>query len=75
MNTYNVLFLTYLFPPLGGGGVQRSAKFFKYLPPCSWSPVAVAARPNRRNIIEQGLDQTLLNDVPHDSAIFRCGVS
>ena len=68
-----VLLLTYFFPPLGGGGVQRSAKFFKYLPIFGWSPVVIAARPNRRNTIEQGLDQTLLRDVANEKAIFRCG--
>lgn len=67
-----VLFLTYFFPPLGGGGVQRSAKFFKYLPALNWSPIAVAALPNRRNTIEQSLDPTQLRDVTDDDAVYRC---
>ena len=27
-----VLMFAYYFPPLGGGGVQRTAKYVKYLP-------------------------------------------
>lgn len=31
-----VLFISYAFPPTGGGGVQRSVKFAKYLPEFGW---------------------------------------
>ena len=31
-----VLFVSYLFPPTGGVGVQRVAKFVKYLPEFGW---------------------------------------
>ncbi len=37
-----VLFLAYYFPPMGGAGVQRVAKFIKYLPDYSYTPVVVA---------------------------------
>ncbi len=33
-----VLLVAYLFPPTGGAGVQRAAKFVKYLPQHGWSP-------------------------------------
>jgi glycosyltransferase involved in cell wall biosynthesis len=36
--TKRVLFVSYLFPPVGGAGVQRAAKFVKYLPSCGWLP-------------------------------------
>lgn len=36
-----VLFLSYGFPPRGGGGVQRTAKFAKYLPDFNWLPTVV----------------------------------
>lgn len=36
-----VLFIAYLFPPRGGGGVQRSAKFVKYLPEFGWLPTVI----------------------------------
>lgn len=35
--------MTYEFPPTGGGGVQRVAKFSRYLPESGWTPVVVAA--------------------------------
>jgi len=38
-----VLFLSYFFPPLGGGAVLRAVKFVKYLPACGWRPLVVAA--------------------------------
>jgi glycosyltransferase involved in cell wall biosynthesis len=37
-----VLFLAYYFPPLGGAGVQRSAKFTRYLPDFGYEPIVVA---------------------------------
>jgi glycosyltransferase involved in cell wall biosynthesis len=54
-----LLILTYEFPPDGGGGVQRLAKFARYLPDSGWEPVVVAAehRPGRP------LDPTLLQEV------------
>lgn len=36
-----LLFLAYHFPPLGGGGVQRSVKFAKHLPALGYEPVVV----------------------------------
>jgi glycosyltransferase involved in cell wall biosynthesis len=36
-----VLFLAYHFPPIGGGGVQRSVKFARYLPEHGYEPVVV----------------------------------
>ena len=56
--------IAYFFPPLGGGGVQRSSKFVKYLPHQGWTPVVLTVQPNRRNRIEQGVDRSLLADIP-----------
>ncbi len=43
----NVLFISYAYPPTGGGGVQRSVKFVKYLPKFGWRPtVLTAANPS-----------------------------
>ncbi|UCH78678.1 MAG: glycosyltransferase [Candidatus Coatesbacteria bacterium] len=39
----DVLFLSYFFPPLGGGAVLRAVKFVKYLPAFGWRPLVVAA--------------------------------
>lgn len=43
-----VLYLTFYFPPLGGGGVQRAVKFAKYLPEFGFEPVVVTGRVDRR---------------------------
>jgi glycosyltransferase involved in cell wall biosynthesis len=39
-----VLMLAYFFPPLGGAGVQRTAKFVKYLPQSGWEPTVITTR-------------------------------
>jgi glycosyltransferase involved in cell wall biosynthesis len=54
-----VLILTYEFPPSGGGGVQRIAKFAKYLPHSGWHPIVVAANP----VPGRARDESLLADV------------
>jgi glycosyltransferase involved in cell wall biosynthesis len=36
-----VLMLAYYFPPLGGGGVQRTLKHVKYLPQAGFAPIVV----------------------------------
>ncbi len=40
----NVLFISYLFPPVAGGGVQRSSKFVKYLPQFGWHPIVLTVK-------------------------------
>lgn len=39
-----VLFIAYYFPPVAGGGVQRLAKFVKYLPAAGWLPVVLTVQ-------------------------------
>jgi len=67
-----VLMLCYYFPPLAGGGVQRSAKFAKYLPQSGWAPLVISVEPNRRNTIEQGLDPNSLSDCGDPLEVRRC---
>lgn len=40
-----LLFIAYYFPPIGGGGVQRSLKFVKYLPEHRITPLVLTASP------------------------------
>jgi len=40
-----VLVIAYYFPPLAMGGVQRIAKFCKYLPEHGWKPVVLTSVP------------------------------
>jgi len=39
-----VLFIAYLFPPVAGGGVQRSSKFVKYLPHFGWELIVLTVK-------------------------------
>lgn len=41
-----VLVLAYYFPPMGLSGVQRIAKFVKYLPEFGWEPVVLTVDPS-----------------------------
>lgn len=65
----NVLFIAYHFPPSGGPGVQRSAKFVKYLPQFGWQPLVLTAA--EQDIEYLAKDRTLLDDMP-EASIVRC---
>jgi glycosyltransferase involved in cell wall biosynthesis len=54
-----VLVLTYEFPPSGGGGVQRVAKFARYLSGNGWEPLVVCAE----HVPGRPLDQELYSEV------------
>ena len=56
-----VLIMTYEFPPAGGSGVQRVAKFARYLPEFGWRPVVLTSDFQRRR--GRLADDTLLADV------------
>ncbi len=58
-----LLFIAYHFPPSGGGGVQRSLKFVKYLPGFGYDPLVLTAEPNREHRWTP-TDQALLDEVP-----------
>jgi glycosyltransferase involved in cell wall biosynthesis len=62
-----VLFIAYDFPPGGGPGVQRPAKFAKYLPDFGWQPVVVTATPDSYPV----LDYTLAAEVPPATPVYR----
>jgi glycosyltransferase involved in cell wall biosynthesis len=55
----NVLIISYFFPPLGGPGVQRIAKFVKYLPDFGWNPIVLTVK----NIEYIAYDKTLEKEV------------
>jgi glycosyltransferase involved in cell wall biosynthesis len=61
------LLITYRFPPQGGGGVQRTLKFTKYLRDFGWEPVVQTAR----NPFWPLWDETLLRDVPPGTRVCR----
>jgi glycosyltransferase involved in cell wall biosynthesis len=65
----SVLFLSYLFPPRGGAGVQRSLKFAKYLPQYHWRPLIVANGGIAEDKVTRIQDPTLLRDLPGDTVV------
>jgi glycosyltransferase involved in cell wall biosynthesis len=62
----NALMLCFYFPPVGGPGTQRSAKFVKYLPGCGWTPVVIGAE-----FAGEHQDPTLMGDIPPEAVIRR----
>lgn len=65
-----VLFLAHTFPPMGGAGVQRNAKFVKYLPEFGYAPSVVTG-------VGSGAarwtpsDQTLVSEIPPEATVTR----
>jgi glycosyltransferase involved in cell wall biosynthesis len=54
-----LLVIAYMFPPVGGAGVQRTAGFVRHLPGRGWSPSVLAGRPHGY----WGYDPTLLQGI------------
>lgn len=50
-----LLVLAYYFPPMGGSGVQRIAKFAKYLPDHGWQPTVLTVAPGGYFAYDPGL--------------------
>ena len=59
--------ISYFFPPLGGGGVQRTLKFVKYLSKFNWQSLVLTAK----NTGYHARDNTLLSDVPKGTNVTR----
>jgi len=62
-----VLFIAYQFPPVGGAGVQRIAKFSKYLPEHGWSVSGLTVS----NPSVPLMDTSLCSDIPPATMIRR----
>jgi glycosyltransferase involved in cell wall biosynthesis len=65
-----VLFIAYHFSPLGGAGVQRNAKFARYLPEFGYEP-AVVTGPGIGSDRWTPPDPTLEADIPPGTAVHR----
>lgn len=65
-----VLVLAYYYPPYGGGGVQRTTKYVKYLRQHGWEPVVVTINEDKIPL----RDESLLNDVPEGLEIIRTDI-
>jgi glycosyltransferase involved in cell wall biosynthesis len=66
-NPRKVLFIAYLFPPVGGSGVQRSSKFVKYLPQFGWKPLVLTVK----EPYDFYSDEDLMKDVAGKCTIYR----
>lgn len=66
-----VLIIAYYFPPVGGGGVQRTAKFVKYLPEFGWKPVVLTVKEKVYRKKNRPSDATLLDDIPKGVQVVR----
>ncbi len=65
--TQRVLIVAYVFPPVGGAGVQRVTKFVKYLPEFGWEATVLTTE----NPSVPLTDESLLADVPPQTKIVR----
>jgi glycosyltransferase involved in cell wall biosynthesis len=61
------LLISYRFPPQGGGGVQRTLKYTKYLRQFGWEPVVHTAL----NPYWPVWDESLLTDVPEGVSVYK----
>ena len=64
-----VLIISYYFPPMGMGGVQRALKFAKYLPSFGWQPIVLTVK----DVDYFAKDYTLLEELSIDAKIIRTG--
>ena len=69
-----VLLISYYFPPLGGAGVQRSAKFVRYLPDFGYEPVVVTG-PGVAGGRWAPTDATLASDTSGAREVLRVGTT
>lgn len=65
----SVLMVAFVFPPIGGSGVQRTTKFVKYLPDFGWQPTVVCCEDGSH--FGLAFDHTLLADVPAEARVLR----
>ena len=63
----NVLMISYLFPPVGGIGVQRPLKFVRYLGQYDWRVTVLTTD----GVYSATMDQKLLNEIPNEVQVVR----
>lgn len=67
MSTKRVLVVAYMFPPVGGAGVQRVTKFIKYLPEFGWEATVLTVE----NPSVPVFDESLLAEIPPQTRVVR----
>lgn len=71
-----LLFVAYLFPPVGGlgsAGSQRAAKFVRYLPEFDWAPVVLTGKLDTYESYLK-FDESLSEKVPAEVRVVRTSV-
>ncbi|MFA5011087.1 MAG: hypothetical protein WC644_03945 [Ignavibacteria bacterium] len=56
-----ILIISYYFPPMGMGGVQRTLKFAKYLLNYNWQPIVLTINPKKYFAIDEYLLDEAIN--------------
>lgn len=62
-----VLIIAYFIPPLGGGGVQRTVKFVKYLQSFGYEPTVLTVKKGKHSVADTSFD----NDLPQNLRVIR----
>jgi glycosyltransferase involved in cell wall biosynthesis len=65
-----LLFLAYHFPPLGGGGVQRSVGFVRHLPSFGYAPIVITGTGVAADRWSPS-DNSLSNEIREDVEVWR----
>ncbi len=65
----HILFISYYFPPMGGGGVQRILKFLKFWDYEQFQVSVLTVKPSYFYVEDQSLTQ----DLPPQPQVFRSG--
>jgi glycosyltransferase involved in cell wall biosynthesis len=66
----NLLFIAYHFPPIGGAGAQRSAKFVRYLPDFGVNPIVIGG-PSASEGRWEPKDATQVAELPDNVPVYR----
>lgn len=62
-----ILFISYVFPPTGGAGIQRTVKLVKYFHKLGWEPFVLTAK----NPSVPVFDYEIQKDVPASVRVFK----
>lgn len=62
-----ILFISYVFPPTGGAGIQRTVKLVKYFQRLNWDVSVLTAK----NPSVPVFDYEMLKDIPKEVKIFK----
>lgn len=59
MKKKNIIVISYYLPPMGGGGVQRTSKFVKYLTSFGWNIYLIGAKSDKYYAYDKALNSDI----------------